>query len=97
MRDKKPSRRIGILTYHYVINEGAINVSLDQISVHNPRLVNGHLERNPYRKDFYKLLELKGFQVAMEKYLKPFTLFQKCLLAPKYGYRILLRYIRSLV
>jgi len=83
--------------FEKVTNIEKMKVSLDQITSHNIRLINGHLERNPCRKDFYELLETKGFQAVMEKYLKPYTWLQKCLLAPKYGYRILLRYIRRLV
>ncbi len=72
-----------------------VKVSLEMFTSHpgNIRLINGHFERVPYRKDFYNLLETKGFQAVMEKYLKPYTLFQKCLLAPKYGFRNLLRYM----
>jgi len=81
--------------FEKVSNIEKVKVSIDQIASNNIRLVNGHLETSPYRKEFYKLLEMNGFQVAMEKYLKPYTWFQKCLLAPKYGYRILLRYIHS--
>lgn len=80
--------------FEKVINVEKVKVTLDQIAFYNPRLVTGHLERGPYRKDFYNLLETKGFQAVMEKYLKPYTWFQKCLLAPKYVFKILLRYIR---
>ncbi len=83
--------------FERVSNIKKIKVSLDKIIYGNPRLVNGHLERSPYRKDFYKLLETKGFQAVIEKYLKPYTWFQKFLLAFKYGFRILLSYIRRLV
>ncbi len=81
--------------FEKVTNIKKIKVSLDKIASNNIRLISGHLETSPYRKNFYKLLETKGFQVAMEKYLKPYTWFQKCLLAPKYGVKVLLRYVRS--
>jgi coenzyme F420-reducing hydrogenase beta subunit len=80
--------------FEKVTNVEKVKVTLGQIAFYNPRLVTGHLERGPYRKDFYNLLETKGFQAVMEKYLKPYTWFQKCLLAPKYVFKILLRYIR---
>ncbi len=64
-----------------VSNVDKVKVSLGKIASHNIRLVNGHLERVPYRKDFYKLLETNGFQAVMEKYLKPYSLLKKCLLA----------------
>jgi len=73
--------------FEKVSNIEKVKVSLDQIASHNIRLINGHLERVPYRKDFYKLLETKGFQGVIEKYLKPYSLFKslfkKCLLAIK--------------
>lgn len=83
--------------FEKISNIVKVNISLDQIASHpgTIRLVNGHFETSSYRKDFYKLLEMKGFQVAMEKYLKPYTWFQKCLLAPKYGVKLLLHYIRD--
>jgi len=83
--------------FRKVTNIERIKVTLDKIAFHNPRLVNGHLKRSPYKKNFYKLLETNGFQAVIEKYLKPYTWFQKCLLAPRYGFRILLGYIRRLV
>ncbi len=82
--------------FEKVSNVEKVKVSLNQISLYNPRLVNGHLESVPYRKDFYKLLESNGFEAVMEKYLKPYTWFQKLRLAPKYVYRVMLRYIRRL-
>lgn len=83
--------------FEKVTNIDKVKVSLEKIAFHNIRLVNGNLEKSPYRKDFYKLLKNNGFQIVMEKYLRPRTLFQKCLLAPKYVFKILLSYIRSLV
>ena len=59
--------------FEKVTNIEKIKVSIDQIASHNIRLVNGHLEKSPYRKEFYELLETKGFQAVMEKYLKPYT------------------------
>jgi len=70
--------------FERVTNIEKVKVSLDQTASHNIRLVNGHLERSPYRKDFYELLEAKGFQAVMEKYLKPYSGFKKCLLAIKF-------------
>lgn len=81
--------------FEKVSNIERVGVSLDQIASHNIRLVTGHLETIPYRKDFYNLLEMNGFQAVVEKYLKPYTWFQKCLLTPKYLFRILLRYIST--
>jgi len=82
-----------------ISNIEKIKVKIDQIAIHNTRLVNGHLKRSSYRKNFYKLLETKGFQAVMKKYLKPYTwlqtLLRKCLLAPKYGVKVLLHYIRA--
>jgi len=76
--------------FEKVSNVDKVKVSLDQITSHNTRLVNGHLEKSPYRKDFYELLKTNGFQAVMEKYLKN-------LLAPKYLVNVILRYIRRLV
>ncbi len=74
-----------------------VKVTVKQISRYNPRLGDGQLEQNPHTKDFYKLLESSGFEAVMEKYLKPYTLFQKSLRVPQFVYRSLLRYLRSRV
>lgn len=83
--------------FEKISNIEKIKFSFYKIAFRNIRLVNGQLERISYRKDFYNLLETNGFQAVMEKYLKPYTWFQKCLLIPKFGFRILLSYIRRLV
>ena len=86
--------------FEKVSNIEKVKVSLEMFTSHpgTIRLVNGHILEVPYRKEFYKLLKMKGFQAVMEKYLWSYTpvrVIQKCLLAPKYGYQFLLRHIRK--
>jgi len=80
-----------------VNNIEKVNVSIGKIVFHNIRLINGHLERVSYRKNFYKLLETNGFQSVSKKYLKSYSLYEKCLFAPKYVFGILSRYICRIV
>jgi coenzyme F420-reducing hydrogenase beta subunit len=45
-------------------------VSIESALRHNPRLVQGHLEKPSHRADFFNLLKSSGFQKASEKYLE---------------------------
>ena len=72
-----------------------IPVSLKQVAPYNPRLVSGHLERKLNREDFYNLLKMQGFQVAMKKYLKPHRKFKEYLSAVKFRFSKIIKKVHS--
>lgn len=66
-----------------VSNIEKVPISIEQVSLHNPRIANGRLRINPDRSKFYELLKAKGFQAAANKYLKPTPKHQKAILKAK--------------
>jgi coenzyme F420-reducing hydrogenase beta subunit len=47
-----------------------VPVSIEDASRHNPRLINGHLEKPSHRADFFNLFRSSGYKKASDKYLE---------------------------